>query len=422
MKKVLVIGYLNRPHQGSYRLHGLVKYLTEFGWQPIIITPPPEEEPDASLRVIPTSYRDALGLWKRIFRLDSGDYIGRQVKQRFGITGKKPLVDRVIRLGGEIIGYPDLERAWKSLALTAAHDFLSRESVDAIISSSPPVTCQLVASELKARYKIPWVVDLPDLWSQNHNYQYSPIRKVLDRRLELKTLSKTDALVTVSQPWVEKLKRLHQGKPVYAIPRGFEPEEVNHPPADLTAKFTITYTGSIYTGKQDPTKLLAALRDLISDGTLDAKETEVRFYGSEELWLDKEIEQYGLSGVVKQYGRVPRQTALEKQRESQLLLLLRWEDAQESGVYTGKVFEYLGAARPILAIGGSTDVVEELLNETKSGICAATVEDVKKAIADLYQEYKLKGGVAYKGEQSKVEKHSYREVASKFSQILNQLV
>ena len=131
--------------------------------------------------------------------------------------------------------------------------------------------------------------------------------------------------------------------------------------------------------------------------------------------MDKEVEQYGLQGIVKQYGLVPRNVALEKQRESQLLLRLKWEDQQELGAYSGKIFEYLAARRPILAIGGADDVGSELLNDTKAGFCALTVEDIKNTLGELYQEYKLKGEIAYKGEESKVNKYTNQEMAQKLT-------
>lgn len=417
LKKVLIIAY----YWGT-RVPGLAKYLPEFGWQPIVLTAPLPEKPDTQFRIIETSYRDALGFWKRLLRLNPDENIRSQVGDKFGLTLQKSLMDFILTRAGEIFNYPDSDRGWKPFAVTAGSEFLQREDIHAILSSSSPVTSHLIAKELKAEYKIPWVADFRDLWSQNHNYSYSPIRKLFDTRLELKTLRTADALVTVSQLWADKLSALHKGKTTYAITNGFDPAEVNNPPAALTTKFTITYTGAIYAKKQDPAKLFAALRDLISDETIDPRDVEVRFYGYRHDWVNKEITQYGLLNIVKQHGLVPRQSALEKQRESQLLLLLDWDDPQEKGVYPLKIFEYLGTRRPILTTGGSDDdVVARLLNETKAGICAPTVEDIKNTIGDLYREYKMKSEIAYKGEKSKANKYSHREMARKFSEILDHL-
>lgn len=422
MKRVLVIGFLHpfTRRGGSFRPLPLAKHLPEFGWQPIFITPPLHEKPSTQFRIIETPYRDALGFWKKLLGIKPNEDTRGRLKKRFGITSKKSLMDFILTLGGEIVNYPDSEKGWKPFAIKAGKQLLQQESIDAMISCRP-ITSFLVASELKARYKIPWIVDFTDLWSQNHNYGYSPLRRVLDRRLELKTLSKADALITVSEPWAEELRALHKGKPVYTITHGFDPLEVNDPPAKLTGKFTITYTGTIYTGKQEPSKLFAALRDLISDETIDPREIEVRFYGYKHDWLDEEIEQYGLSNIVKQCGVAPRQIVLEKQMESQLLLLLKWGDPQQRGWHSGKIFEYLATRRPILAIGGSDDVVSELLAETKAGICAPSVEDIKKALKELYREYKLRGKIAYNGIETKINKYSHREMARKFSEVLDHL-
>ena len=404
----------------------LAKHLPEFGWEPIILTPSLYEKPDSPFpfRVLETPYHDicALAFLKKLFGFNSIETIGTEIRRRLGISSKRSLIDFVLRLGSEIFAYPDLCRGWKSFAVKASDELLQKEHVDAMISCMP-VTGYIVAGELRTRYEILWVVDLTDLWSQNHDYHYSPLRRVLDRKLELKTLSGADALVTVSEPWAEKLRTLHQGKPVYAITHGFDPKEVNIPPAKLTSKFTITYTGTIYTRRQDPTKLFAALRDLVSEKVLDRGDVEVRFYGTKLAWLDKEIKRYGLSDIVKQYGRVSKEVALEKQRESQLLLLLDWDDQSEKGVYSGKVFEYLGARRPILATGGSYDnVVHKLLAETGSGIHSTNIVDIKRTFAELYQEYKLKGAVDYNGMEREVNKYSHREMARKFSEVLNRLV
>ncbi|MFC2059685.1 glycosyltransferase [Chloroflexota bacterium] len=416
MKKVLIIVHLPRA---SPRIGGLAKYLPEFGWQPIILTGVSNKFMHLPARIVETPYRDALGFLRYLLKYDpEKEDIRQHIKTRIGMTSKKSPLDYFLTRGGEIINYPCPDKNWIPFALKAAKKIIQEEGIDAVISSSPPVASHLIGSELKAGCKIPWIADIRDLWSQNHNYAYSPLRRVFDRRLELKTMSKVDALVTVSEPWAEELRALHKGKPVYTITHGFDTAEVNIPPAKLTGKFTITYTGTIYTRKQEPSKLFAGLRDLISDKTIDPREIEVRFYGYKHDWLDKEIEQYGLSNIVKQHGVMPRQIVLEKQRESQLLLTLRWEDPQQRGWHSGKIFEYLGARRPILAIGGSDDVINDLLDETKAGVHVPTVEGIKGVLIAFYKEYKLAAKIAYKGLETEINKYSHREMARKFSELL----
>jgi len=172
---------------------------------------------------------------------------------------------------------------------------------------------------------------------------------------------------------------------ILTFDRGVMRKEVTK---DITVScplITIVYTGTIYEGKQDPTRLFAALRELFDEG-LGESDIEVEFYGDEQAWLQEEIERYELLNTVFQCGRVSRKAALQIQREADILLVLKWEDPQENGVYTGKVFEYLGARRPILATGGHDDVVTELLLETGAGVCASTVQEIKEALVGFIRD------------------------------------
>jgi hypothetical protein len=413
LKKVLIIAHL---FHASPRIPGLAKYLLEFGWQPIILTTPLGENPNSRFGP-PNDFKEK----NRV--IETYGYSSPYGKKR--LTSKKysrvrPFLKFLYKYYREIAHYPDSEKGWKPFAIKAGDELLQNEDIDAMISSSSPVTCHIIASELKERHKIPWIADFRDLWTQNHNYPYSRLRKMFEKKLELKTLSTANALVTVSPLWTEKLKMLHEGKRAYTITNGFDPEKMSDGKANLTSKFTITYTGQIYT-KQDPSKLLIPLKELISQQIIDSNDVEVRFYGPENGALKGKIEETQLSAIVRQYGSIAREASFEKQRESQLLLLFKWEDPEQRGWHSGKIFEYLAARRPILATGGADDVITELLKETSAGTDAQTAGDVKDALKKSYAEYKQKGRVNHQGNIEEINEYSYREVARKFAQIFNTL-
>jgi glycosyltransferase involved in cell wall biosynthesis len=420
MKKLLIVTYLP---WASPRVPGLARYLPEYGWEPVVFTPELRTKPEDWLRVIETPYRDSLGFLRNSLKLGAGvDDLHQDVKNKMGLKLPDFLVDFCLTRGGEIINYPDLFKGWLAPAVEEGAKVIEREGISVILSSSSPVTSHVVSAKLKARCKKPWLADLRDLWSQNHNYRYSPVRKWYDRRLEIKTLSGADALVTVSRPWADKLQALHRGKQTYTITNGFDPEAVHRAPVNLTGKFTLTYTGMVYPGKQSPGKLFSALSGLLSSGALDPADVEIRFYGPVSEWLDKETKKFGLSKVVTQYGPVSRQDAREKQAESQLLVLFDWDDAKEPGVYPGKVFEYLAAGRPILVTGGAAgNVISRLMAETKAGTHAFSSDEVKDAILKYYREYKSSGSVASAVDAATVNRYSYRETARQFSEILDSL-
>lgn len=419
MKKVLIIVHLERA---TPRVEGLIRFIHEFGWQPVILTGATSKHFDLPAEIVETPYRNALGLIGRLLNIGAESNGESPRTGRFEVTPSKSMPDLLFTLGSSLINYPCPDKNWKPFALRAGRDLLKSGKIDAIISTSAPLIGHIIASRLKTEYGIPWIADFRDLWSQNHSYRYGPIRRLMDRRLELKTMRNVDVMTTPSEPWAEKLRTLHKGKMVYAITHGFNPAWINIPPAKLTSKFTITYTGAIYPGKQNPLKLFAALRNLITDETIDPNDIEIRFYGHKYSWLDKEIKEFGLADIVKQYGLVPGNVARDKQKESQLLLVFKWEDAQERGWYPGKIFEYLGSRRPIITIGGSDDINTVLLNETKAGISPATIEDIYEALKEQYAEYKLNGAVSFKGDELKMDKYTHREMAKTFSEILTRLI
>lgn len=434
MKKVLIVANL---FHASPRIPGIATYLPEFGWEARILTPPVDEKAKKNLglsqkffervKIIEAPYKgDIFWFWRRIFRVfgfKTTKSITEQLKEIMGISQKNSFIDILLNWYQTIFAYPDTEKTWKKPAIEIGDKLLKRNRFHAILSSSPFPTSHLVAFELKKKFNTIWVADLRDLWTQNHNYPYPWLRKMFEQKLELKVLSLADFLVTVSQPWAEELKKLHKRNSIEFISNGFDPEYVNEPPVELTKKFTITYTGQIYSKKQDPLKILLALKELVSENSINSNDIEVRFYGPEYFWLAKKIEECKLSNIVKQYGKIPREISLKKQWESQLLLFFNWEDPKEKGVYTGKIFEYLAAKRPILAIGGfGGDVVEELLKKTKAGVYCQKVEDIKNTIKNFYWEYKNSGKVAYRGIWKEIQKYSFRELAKKYAEILNKLI
>ncbi|MDA8325199.1 MAG: hypothetical protein M0033_03180, partial [Nitrospiraceae bacterium] len=270
-------------------------------------------------------------------------------------------------------------------------------------------------------YGVPWIADLRDLWTMNHYYDKLGVIRFFERRLEMRTLSCADALVTVSQPLADALGTLHKGKDVQCITNGFDPDDFNGIPTRLSKKFSITYTGMLYNGKRDPAILLKTTARLIEENRIDRAKMEIVFYGPNEEWLTGDINKYRLQDVVKICGLIPRDEAIRKQKESQVLLLLLWDDEREKGVYTGKLFEYLGSRRPILAIGRSNSIVKDLLSDTGAGHFVSDRLQLEKILMRHYHEFISNGEVGYHA-NDRAEDYSYLTIAGKYSRILNRCV
>jgi glycosyltransferase involved in cell wall biosynthesis len=417
-KKVLIISYyFNQKEQiGSIRLRGLAKYLPQFGWEPTILTIKSPESSDMEFRTIETDYSDLMTVWKKRLGLN----LDKSVQDQLGTSSNKNqngIISSLVHMWMEIFAYPDPYKNWYKPAVEAGNKLLENEDFDLVLSSSSPVTSHLIGNELSNKYGIPWVADLRDLWSQNHFYEYSNLRKYRETRLEKKTFSTVDAMVTVSAPKTEQLAMLHTTKRTYAIPNGFDPDTLNTG-KQVDNKLTIVYTGRVYEGKMDPEPLFNALSELIKDKEIDPKDIVMDFYGINVDVLADRVEKYNLSQIINLKGLIPREQVIDKQRQAQILLLLNWNDPNEKGVYTGKVFEYLSAKRPILAVGGYGDgVVDELLQNTQAGASLNETTGIKKLIKEYYTEYKSTGQVQYNGIQEEIDRFSHIGMAEKFSKV-----
>ena len=420
MKTVLIISFLFNLTEniGAIRVRGLAKYLPEFGWNPVVLTVKTPVIPDKKFIIFETPYENTLDLWKKQLGLPSNksfkDYYNFPIFKQ-----KKTFIDKIMNIWSEIFIYPDETINWSISAIEKGNEILTERHIDAIISSMRPVTSHIIANELVKRKKTPWIADFRDLWTQNHYFYHSRIRSFFEKRLELDTLSSANVLTTVSQPLSDKLKELHKNKIVYTITNGYDPEQIN-PGTPLTKKFSITLTGSIYKGRQDPEPLFRMLKVLIDENMIDPT-IEVNFFGYDEGWLIKDVKKYHLENIIKIHGQISREESIQKQRESQVLLLLTWNDPNEKGVYTGKIFDYLAARRPILALGQYKSVVTDLLNQTQAGIDVSSDAEIKDQILKLYREYSEKGFVKYSGIPSEIEKYSHREMARKFADILEEI-
>jgi len=424
-KEVLMIAPAFPPRQaiGALRAAKLAKYLPRFGWEPIVIARFWEggssSEDLARVRVIRTAYRDRLKFFRR---KSSGYGSGTPRQENTASHGWRTTARKTASFWvKECLVYPDEFIGWKQFALEAARELLKEEKIAVILSTSPPSTSHLVASELQHETGLPWVADFRDLWTQNHYLRQTALRRLVERRLEKKTLATAAILVTVSRPLAEKLGRLHN-KPVEVITNGFDEDDYSWPLPSPTPYFSLTYTGQIYAGKRDPSHLFAAVQELLRTGVIDPRRFRIRFYGADGGLVEKLAARFGVGEVVRYEGLVPYAEAIRRQRESTALLLLSWQAAEEKGVYTGKVFEYLGARRPILVIPRNEGVVDELMRETKAGIVADTKEELIRILSEWYGQFQETRSIMYSGEEAAIMQYTREQQAYKLAQLFDRIL
>lgn len=261
---------------------------------------------------------------------------------------------------------PDPQIGWYPGALRAGRRALAGWRPDLVFASAPPPTALLIGRRLAGIAGVPWVAEYRDRWTEDPYFPPPRWRQWLDRTMEDRVLGSAAAIVTVSEPWAADYVA-RWGKPVSVVYNGFDPDdfpaEYDRRPND-PAVLDIVYTGVLYGDRRDPSPLFAALA-LMGE---EAKAVQVHFYGAEPDVLAAKVARHGVAGSVQIHGRVPYREAIRVQMEADVLLLMQWTDPKEAGNSPGKLFEYIGARRPVLGLGLDDGVPARILRARNAGV------------------------------------------------------
>jgi len=257
---------------------------------------------------------------------------------------------------------PDLEMlGWTPFALLAARRLAAERRIDCVITSSPPASAHLVGVALQLR-GVPWVADLRDGWRFESLRPRAALASLdaLDERLERLVVERADAVCAVTQPIADDLQARY-ARPVATITNGFDPEEATGAgtAADSAAeglldgrRRSLVHTGTLAYGGRPLAPLLHGLTALAARAPEVASRLEVVLAGPVTDAERAEVRAAGLESTVRFTGPVSHATSLALQRSADCLLVLTGPG--QTGVATGKLYEYLSAGRPILVIGDET--------------------------------------------------------------------
>lgn len=433
-RKALIISYIWPPMEGVglIRVLKFSKYMQEFGWKPVVLTvKTPSKNADTGrssnsggIKVFRTDYRDVIGNIKEKFRRaakGSADIVVQD--ENTAVKKKSAALTSFVR---DLIAMPDEQIGWYNFAVEEGRKIVPEENIDLIFSTSPPETSHLIARRLKKHFDIPWVADFRDLWSDDHYRERPLFKKMLLRSMEKRTLKDADAIITVSEPWAKKLGGdcpVRRGR-ISVIENGFDEEDFNAFRYEGNDKFTITYTGKLHSAYQDTEAFFRALSGLVREGRIDRNKIAVNFYlvGHRKPDINKICARHGLAGIVKDMGGIGYAPSLEAQRSSDLLLFVQWRGEGGDGWYSAKLYDYIGARRPILAMAEPGGIIDEMIKRTSSGVAADDDIGLKEAILKFYDEYIRAGQVRYEGSEKEIAKCTRRLRAEELAGLFNSLV
>jgi glycosyltransferase involved in cell wall biosynthesis len=417
MKNVLMLTYMFYPcnHIASLRTAKTAKYLPEYGWNPLIVCPKWTKENSRYFD------EELVADFERSNVLETVDYnnnlqhncLQKLVAKCRSHPDPRVLAARTLRRF--CLGLEKQPPEFYYGAVGFLRKYLRHNEIHCVWATEP--VCYSIAGWIKEKFDIPWVADFRDIYDQKVLPEHRRGQAYL-KRVEPKMISSADAVVTVSEHLRNVLESRHN-KPVHVITNGFDPSDYDGEIQQNKDIFNIVYTGKIKFPLSDPTLLFQALTHLTKAGKIDPARVRVSFYGTEsEHALDKLIrDNPALGDVVEVFPRVSFRESVRIQRHASILLLLAYSG--QKGIMTGKIFEYLGARRPILCIPGDNDCVDALLQETRAGVICRTAEETAAQILGWYEEWRQTGTILYSALNEEIMKYSREKQAGQLARILD---
>ena len=396
MKKALIICYYWPPAGGPgvQRWLKFVSHLKSFDIAPVVYVPENPNYPiidqdlvsqvPPDITVIKHPIKEpykfaAIFSKKKTLQISSGI-----------ISNKKPsfLEKLLLFIRGNYF-IPDARVGWVSPSVVFLKQYLKTHPVDCIISSGPPHSLHLIGLELQKDLHLPWIADFRDPWTTIHYHKSLLLTKASagkHKALESLVLNTANHIL-VTSPSTEKEFSLLTNKPITVITNGFEPLAVK--PQGLDAMFSIAHIGSLLT-QRNPTVLWEVLSELVKEDPVFAQDLEISLTGVVSDQVLSSIALVGLTNNTTLKGYVPHKQAIMLQHKAQILLLLEVDSEDTKAIIPGKLFEYLQAHRPIIAIGPKGSDIEGIINTTESGvyIAANQKEALKKQLLTYYSAYK----------------------------------
>lgn len=429
MKKVLIVTYYWPPSGGGgvQRWLKFSKYLSDFGWEPVIFTPenPDFEVKDTSLLKDVKANIEVIKfpIWEpyHIFRKLTGAKGNNGLKQGQVLEkSQKSLLQRLsIWIRGNFF-IPDPRVFWVNPSVKFLTDIQKTNQFDVVITTGPPHSMHLIGYKLKKKTGLKWIADFRDPWSEWDILQKlkisSPVM-ALHKKLEKKVLKKADKVITVSENWKKNFEKLGSAN-VEVITNGYDPDDFIHLNRETrTKKFRISHIGMINEFRNS-IGFKSALNDLCIERKEFFDDLILNFTGIiSETFISRLSENSVFSEKIMVTGYLPHEKVQEEMSGSAVLLLLLNQSENAKGHLPGKLFEYLVSGRPILALGPEDSDTAKVIVSTNSGfVCDPDdAQGIKKALLKLFEMYK--SGETF--QQKNINAYSRKVLTEKLSGLLN---
>lgn len=409
MRRVLVVAYHFPPLGGAgvQRTLKFVKYLPEFGWQPLVLTARPTEAypRDSSLETeIPSDV---------------------SVRRTSALLFPAWVPWRVKKLVARWLLMVDPQLGWLPFAVRTGQELIRQEKAEAIYTTAPPYTTHLAGLRLKKATGRPWIADFRDPWVGNFSLTFpTPLHKRVASHLEQLVIDAADQVIVISEPMrrmlLDSYPKLHPSQ-IGVIPNGYDLADFDgvKPVGKNADRLTIVYTGSFYGQRQVPDYFLRATQRALSRGWIPHDRVQISFVGNMSEDVQGQVEELGLADVTNIRGYVLHRQSIGYLLGADLLLLIIGSGPNSETVLTGKIFEYLAAGKPILALvppGAAADLVQEA--QAGAVVAPEDVEAIARQMKLFYQEW-TEGELRINEDCKVIARYDRRRLAGRLAKMLS---
>jgi glycosyltransferase involved in cell wall biosynthesis len=425
LKRVLFIAFFFPPIGGAgvQRSLKFVRYLPESGWRATVLTS------RARYWMHDESLLAELPPETRVLR---APFWGGRLAGGGATAGARSHARvRFLRLLARTVLVPDAYVGWILPAFRMARRELARERYDAILTTSSPDSAHLLGRRLKRLTGIPWVADFRDPWTRR--LAYAPptrLHDALHRRLERSCLREADRVVVTAEEtrrdFLARAPELSQGK-ITVIPNGFDEDDFTNAETLLynlgaaPGLAQIPHAPILHAGQLNPERPIAAylegLRLFAEREPARASLAETLFLGGHYDRDREEVERRGLGALVRFQGGCPHALSVAALLRSRILLLLEQDSDRGRLLLPGKIFEYLRARRPILAVVPRGGAADRLVRECQAGWVAdpSRPDSIAEGISRLIEDDRLPA------ETPPIDRFERRSLARELARVLDSI-
>lgn len=392
-KKVLIVCYYWPPAGGPgvQRWLKFVKYLPDFNIEPIVYVPEGanyplidtqlEQEVDPSITILRHKIKEPYGLAKKLAGQRAQTMSSGMIPQ---VRNQSKWDKLLLWIRGNMF-IPDARIGWVKPSVTYLTAYLKQHpDIETVITTGPPHSVHLIGLALKKKLPIKWFADFRDPWTTigyHKELKLSDQAKEKHLALEHEVLNTADQLIVTSKT-TRKEFETKTNKPIAIITNGYDVAHLGKIPLD--EKFTLAHIGS-FLSNRNPRVLWKAISELRRENPAFKAAFELKLIGKISEDILNTLAEFKLLECTDNRGYVENQEALRQMRASQVLLLVEIDSDDTRAIIPGKLFEYMAAERPILAIGPEESDFFEIIQQTNVGKNALYSE--KDKISEILLQY-----------------------------------